>query len=91
MYSLEQWVVLQSGGPARYRAQQRGSGHVTLCDDCNNRRGGAWNVRRDGCLQRVEPTTELSDYWRALAAHEPERAVEVAAELVGREVFPGEL
>jgi len=44
MYSLEQWVVLQSGGPKRYRDQQRGSGYVTLCADCNNRRGGAWNV-----------------------------------------------
>lgn len=45
MYSLEQWVVLQSGGPARYRDQQRGSGYVTLCSECNNRRGGAWNAR----------------------------------------------
>jgi len=44
MYSLEQWVILESGGPAQYRDQQRGSGYVTLCADCNNRRGGRWNV-----------------------------------------------
>lgn len=46
---------------------------------------------RDGCLRRVELTTELSDYWRVLAAHDPDRAVGVAAELVGREVFADEL
>lgn len=44
MYRLDQWVVLESGGPARYQSQQRGSGYVTLCADCNERRGGAWNV-----------------------------------------------
>jgi hypothetical protein len=41
MYSVEQWVIVESGGPAKYRDQQRGSGYVTLCDECNNRRGGA--------------------------------------------------
>jgi hypothetical protein len=52
-----------------------------------------WRVvrDRDGRLQRVELTTELSDYWRVLAAHEPQRAVEVAAELVGRAVRPDDL
>lgn len=49
MYSLQQWVILESGGPARYRDQQRGSGYVTLCEECNNRRGGTWNVP-DFCL-----------------------------------------
>jgi hypothetical protein len=49
MYSLEHWVILESGGPAQYRDQQRGSGYVTLCEDCNNRRGGRWNVP-DFCL-----------------------------------------
>ena len=49
MYSLEQWVILESGGPAQYRDQQRGSGYVTLCEECNNRRGGSWNVP-DFCL-----------------------------------------
>lgn len=49
MYSIEQWVVLESGGPAQYRDQQRGSGYVTLCEECNNRRGGTWNVP-DFCL-----------------------------------------
>jgi hypothetical protein len=49
MYSAEQWVVLESGGPAQYRDQQRGSGYVALCDECNNRRGGTWNVP-DFCL-----------------------------------------
>jgi hypothetical protein len=49
MYGPEQWVVLQSGGPARYKSQQRGSGYVTLCDECNSRRGGTWNVP-DFCL-----------------------------------------
>jgi hypothetical protein len=49
MYSIEQWVVLESGGPAKHRYQQRGSGYVTLCAECNNRRGGTWNVP-DFCL-----------------------------------------
>lgn len=49
MYSLEQWVILESGGPAQYRDQQRGSGYVTLCEECNNRRGGRWSVP-DFCL-----------------------------------------
>ncbi len=49
MYSIEQWVILESGGPDHYRDQQRGSGYVTLCEGCNNRRGGAWNVP-DFCL-----------------------------------------
>lgn len=49
VYKLDEWVVLQNGGPARYENQQRGSGYVTLCSDCNNRRGGAWNVG-DFCL-----------------------------------------
>jgi hypothetical protein len=49
MYSVEQWVILESGGPAKYRDQQRGPGYLTLCDECNNRRSGAWNVP-DFCL-----------------------------------------
>ena len=49
MYRLEQWVILESGGPAQYRKQQRGSGYVSLCEECNNRRGGRWNVP-DFCL-----------------------------------------
>ncbi len=49
MYSIDQWVILESGGPTKYRDQQRGSGYITLCDACNNRRGGTWNVP-DFCL-----------------------------------------
>ena len=41
-----------------------------------------WRTVRDrgGAIRRVELTTELRDYWRVLAAHEPARTVE----LVGR-------
>ena len=47
-----------------------------------------WRVVRDddGTLRRVELTTELRDFWRVLAAHEPERTLELAGELVDRPV-----
>ena len=51
-----------------------------------------WRVVRDGdVIRRVELTTELSDYWLVLAAHEPARAVELAAAFAGRPVEPEEL
>jgi hypothetical protein len=40
----------------------------------------------DGLLRRVELTTELRDYWRVLAAREPERTLELVGELTGRRV-----
>jgi hypothetical protein len=39
-----------------------------------------------GAIRRVELTTELRDYWRVLAAHEPARTVELVGELTGRAV-----
>src|SRR5687768_15134727 len=47
-----------------------------------------WRVVRgsNGRIQRVEMTTELRDLWRVLAAHEPERIVELTGELVGSPV-----
>jgi hypothetical protein len=43
-----------------------------------------WRVVRDGdTIRRVELTTELADYWRVLAAHEPERTLELVAEFAG--------
>jgi hypothetical protein len=49
-----------------------------------------WRTVRDrgGAIRRVELTTELRDYWRVLAAHEPERTVELVGELTGRAVRP---
>lgn len=39
-----------------------------------------WRVVRDDVgLRRVELTTELSDYWRVLAAYEPRRTLELVA------------
>lgn len=61
MYSLEQWVTLQSGGPAQYKDQQKGSGYVTLCSDCNNRRGGAWNVT-EFCLWTKTASVLISKF-----------------------------
>lgn len=44
-----------------------------------------WRVVRDevGRIQRVELTTELSDYWRALAAHAPGETLRLVAEFAG--------
>ena len=39
-------------------------------------------------ITRVELTTELPDYWRVLAAHEPETLVGTVAELAGEEMEP---
>ena len=51
-----------------------------------------WRVVRDGdAIRRIELTTELSDYWLVLAAHEPARTVELVAEFAGRPVSPQEL
>lgn len=48
-----------------------------------------WRVVRDGeAIRRVELTTELSDYWRVLAAYEPERTLELVAEFARRPVPP---
>ena len=46
---------------------------------------------RDGAIRRVELTTELRDYWRVLAAHEPARTVELVGELTGRAVAPSDV
>ena len=47
-----------------------------------------WRTVRDrgGAIRRVELTTELRDYWRVLAAHEPARTVDRVGELTGRAV-----
>jgi hypothetical protein len=52
-----------------------------------------WRTVRDpgGAIRRVELTTELRDYWRVLAAHEPERTVDLVGELTGRAVRPRQL
>jgi len=48
-----------------------------------------WRVVRDGdAIRRVELTTELSDYWRVLAAYEPERTLELVAAFARRPVTP---
>jgi hypothetical protein len=47
-----------------------------------------WRTVRapDGTIRRVELTTELRDYWRVLAAHEPARAIDLVGELTGRAI-----
>ena len=52
-----------------------------------------WRTVRgpDGAIRRVELTTELPDYWRVLAEHEPERAVDIVGELTGCAVAPRSL
>ena len=52
-----------------------------------------WRTVRDrgGAITRVELTTELRDYWRVLAAHEPARTVDLVGELSGRAVEPREV
>lgn len=46
-----------------------------------------WRVgRSDGVIDRVELTTELPDYWRILAAHEPARLLELVTEFAGDSV-----
>lgn len=44
-----------------------------------------WRVVRSpaGLVQRVEFTTELPDYWRVLAAYEPNRLLDLVAEFAG--------
>lgn len=41
--------------------------------------------RADGKLQGFEMTTELRDYWKLLAAHEPHRTLHLVAEFAGEE------
>jgi hypothetical protein len=41
-----------------------------------------------GAISRVELTTELNDYWRVLAAHEPPRLLDLVGELTGRVTRP---
>jgi hypothetical protein len=53
-----------------------------------------WRTVRDpgdGRIRRVELTTELRDYWRVLAEHEPERAADLAGEFTGRAVTTRQL
>lgn len=47
-------------------------------------------VREDRTIKRVEMTTELPEYWRVLAAHEPEQTLELIAELAGEDEVPWE-
>ncbi len=49
-----------------------------------------WRVVRDldGGVRRVEFTTELSDFWRVLAAHAPAEALKVAAGFAGEPKLP---
>ncbi len=51
-----------------------------------------WRVVRDadGAIKRLELTTELADYWRVLAAYEPERTLELIAEFAQEDVVPPE-
>jgi hypothetical protein len=42
-------------------------------------------VRSRKAIRRIELTTELADYWRILAAHEPDRTLELVAAFAGRE------
>lgn len=45
-----------------------------------------WRViRRRSQIQRIELTTELSDYWAVFAAHNPKRLLALVAELAGEE------
>jgi hypothetical protein len=39
--------------------------------------------RAGGKITRIELTTELQDYWRVLAAHRPERVLQLAARFAG--------
>jgi hypothetical protein len=48
-------------------------------------------VREGGAIRRVELTTELRDYWWVLAAHRPERTIELVGELTGVSVDPRRL
>ena len=74
------------------RAAWRGSGRSR----CSTASGGLqeeyveWRTVRErgGAISRVELTTELRDYWRVLAAHEPDRTVDLVGELTGRAVAP---
>lgn len=43
---------------------------------------------KGGRIRRVELTTELPDYWRVLAAHEPERTIDLVGELTQRAIRP---
>jgi hypothetical protein len=44
--------------------------------------------QRGGAIRSVELTTELRDYWRVLAAHDPARTLELIRELTGIAVAP---
>lgn len=45
-----------------------------------------WRTVRDGVgVRRVEITTEMGEYWRVLAAHEPERLLDLVAEFSRQE------
>lgn len=51
-----------------------------------------WRVVRDDTdIQRIEFTTELSDYWRVLAAYQPRRALELVTEFARAPVNPIDL
>jgi hypothetical protein len=46
-----------------------------------------WRVTRsNGVVDKVELTSELPDYWRTLAAHEPARLLELVGEFAGENV-----
>jgi hypothetical protein len=49
-----------------------------------------WRVvrRPDGRIARVEMTTELPEYWRVLAAHEPGQALALAADFAREPTVP---
>ncbi|MEX2555170.1 MAG: hypothetical protein WEB06_06015 [Actinomycetota bacterium] len=50
-----------------------------------------WRVVRTGTqMSRVELTTELSEYWRVLAAYEPETLVETVADFARESAVPTE-
>lgn len=52
-----------------------------------------WRVvrSRGGAIARVEFTTELVDYWRVLATHEPERTLELVGSLTRTGARPREV
>jgi hypothetical protein len=79
-------------------AARLGAGHALRLLDCRPPGAGdvgrarhqeeyaEWRLIRDGDEVRgIELTTELREYWRVLAAHEPRRTRELVAELAGAE------
>lgn len=51
-----------------------------------------WRLIHEGeRLRGIEVTTELPEYWRVMAAHEPERTLQLASEFAGHQVDAGDV